>query len=233
MKHIIIIPTYNEYNNIERIIDEIFRLYVDSCILIVDDSSPDNTAELVLSLQKKYKKLFLLSQTSKGGIAKAYINGFKWAINNGFDVFTTCDADFSHNPKYIKTALDYINSGFDGASGSRFIKNGGTDEKNWFRNLLSVGGNIYSRFILGANFCDWLEGFNTYTLSALNKINLDSIGANGFIFGAEMKYRALKAGCSLKEFPILFSVRTKGKSKMDINIILEAFFQVIKLRLSV
>lgn len=230
MKHLVVIPTYNEYDNIQKIVREIFSLYEDISILVVDDSSPDNTADIVKSMQSEYKNLYLLIQEKKGGLAKAYINGFKWGINNGFELFTTCDADFSHNPKYIKDAIELINKGFDVASGSRYMKGGGTDEKHWFRNLTSVGGNIYARLILGRKFIDWTEGFNTYTKSALEKINLDSIKVRGFIFSAEMKYKAVKCGLKTAEFPIYFEVRKKGDSKFNADILFEAFFNIIKIK---
>lgn len=230
VRHLIVIPTYNEYNNIERIISEIFSKYENISILVVDDSSPDNTGELVKKLQQQYKNLYLLSRKEKEGLSTAYINGFKWGIEKGFDLFTTCDADFSHNPKFIKDAVAIINEGYDVASGSRYIKGGNTNEKHWFRNLISIGGNIYARIILGFEFVDWLEGFNTFTLKTLENINLDEVNAKGFIFQAEMKYRAVKKGCKVKEFPIFFEVRKEGESKMTANIIIEALLQILKMK---
>lgn len=230
MKHLLVIPTYNESENIEKIINEVFRLYPQISILIVDDSSPDGTAKIVEKLQNLYPSLFLLLQNGKSGLAKAYVNGFKWGLEKGFELFSTCDADFSHKPIYIANAIKNIENGYDVACGSRFIDGGNTTEKHWFRNLLSIGGNAWVNLILGTNIKDMLEGFNTYTKNALEKINLDTIVARGFIFGAEMKYKALKAGLKVAEFPILFEERKFGKSKMSFDIIQEAFFMIFKIK---
>ena len=231
MNHLVIIPTYNEAESIEKIIPEIFKLYNQINILTVDDSSPDGTAKLIEKLQIQYKNLYLLSQEKKQGLKKAYIEGMKWGLAHGFDVFSTCDADYSHNPKYIKDIIEYLNEGYEAIFGSRYIKNGNTRETDWFKNFISIGGNIYARFILGKKIYDWTEGFNTYTKSALEKINLDLITAKGFIMHAQMKYRAVNSNCKYKEFPIDFLKREKGCSKMDFNIIFEAFFCILKIKL--
>lgn len=231
MNHLLVIPTYNEVDNIELLISDVFNLYSDISILIVDDSSPDGTGELIKRLQCKYNKLFLLVQEKKAGLANAYINGFKWGLDNGFDLFTSCDADYSHNPMYIKTFRDEINKGYDVVIGSRYTKGGGTTEKNFFRNFISIGGNVWADFILHTGIKDILEGFNTYTKDALLKINLDNIDAKGFIFQAEMKYRAVKSGLKTVEVPIYFVVRSKGQSKMTLGIVFEAFISVFLLRI--
>ncbi len=230
MKHLVVIPTYNESENIENLINRIFELYKDINILVVDDSSPDNTSGIVRNLQQKYANLYLLVQKGKQGLANAYINGFKWGMNNGFDLFTSCDGDFSHNPVYIEQLVKKIEEGYDIASGSRYIKGGGTTEKNFFRNFISIGGNIWADFILRTKMKDILEGYSTYTREALEKIDLDSITAKGYIFQAEMKYKAFIQGLKIVEVPILFETRTTGKSKMDLSIIFEALFSVVKLR---
>lgn len=231
MKHLVVIPTYNEIENIEDMINELFGLYPEISILVVDDSSPDGTAQKVKQLMKNNPNLFILVQEKKSGLANAYINGFKWGLSKGFDLFTSIDADFSHKPIYIKDAVKLIESGVDIACGSRYAKDGNTTEKHWFRNFISIGGNIYADFILGDNIKDWTEGFNTYTKEALYKINLDSIKVKGYIFQAEMKYKAVKAGCIEKEFPILFEERKKGKSKMSSHIIIEALISVLRIKL--
>ena len=231
MKHLVVIPTYNEIENIEDMINELFSLYPEISILVVDDSSPDGTAQKVKQLMENNPNLFILEQSEKSGLANAYINGFKWGLSKGFDLFTSIDADFSHKPIYIKDAVKLIESGVDIACGSRYAKDGNTTEKHWFRNFISIGGNIYADFILGDNIKDWTEGFNTYTKDALYKINLDSIKVKGYIFQAEMKYKAVKAGCIVKEFPILFEERKKGKSKMSSHIIIEALISVLRIKL--
>ena len=231
MNHLVIIPTYNEAATIDRIVSEVFKLYNQVSILVVDDSSPDGTEDKVKILQEKYDKLFILNQEKKGGLKKAYINGFKWGLKNNFDVFTTLDADFSHNPKYIKTIIEYLNEGYQAIYGSRYIAGGNTQETNLFKNFISIGGNKYLRFVLGKDLYDWTEGFNTYTKEVLDNINLDSILANGYIMHAEMKYKILHLGYKYKEFPINFAERQEGYSKMNFNIIFEAFFYALKLRL--
>lgn len=231
MKHLVVIPTYNEIENIEDMINELFGLYPEISILVVDDSSPDGTGQKVKQLMENNPNLFILEQSEKSGLANAYINGFKWGLSKGFDLFTSIDADFSHKPIYIKDAVNLIESGVDIACGSRYAKDGNTTEKHWFRNFISIGGNIYADFILGDNIKDWTEGFNTYTKDALYKINLDSIKVKGYIFQAEMKYKAVKAGCIVKEFPILFEERKKGKSKMSSHIIIEALISVLRIKL--
>ena len=231
MKHIVVIPTYNEAENIESLILELFNLYPSLSILVVDDSSPDGTADIVKKLQGTNNNLHLLSQNKKLGLANAYINGFKWALENGFDVFTSMDADYSHNPKYLAEAIKVIEEGYDIACGSRYLDNAHTDEKHWFRNLISLGGNIYINLILGNRLKDWTGGFNTYTKKSLEMINLNSITVKGYIFQAQMKYKAVKSGCKIKEFPFSFATRIKGKSKMSATIIIEAFFAVFLIRL--
>ena len=231
MKHLVVIPTYNEIENIEDMINELFGLYPEISILVVDDSSPDGTGQKVKQLMENNPNLFILEQSEKSGLANAYINGFKWGLSKGFDLFTSIDADFSHKPIYIKDAVNLIESGVDIACGSRYAKDGNTTEKHWFRNFISIGGNIYADFILGDNIKDWTEGFNTYTKDALYKINLDSIKVKGYIFQAEMKYKAVKAGCIVKEFPILFEERKKGKCKMSSHIIIEAPIPVLRIKL--
>lgn len=230
MKHLIVIPTYNEADNIKSMTDTLFGLYPEKSILIVDDSSPDGTGNIVNYLKKEYKNLYLLTQEKKSGLGNAYIKGFKWGLENGFDLFTTFDCDFSHPTEAIKTATELINKGLDCACGSRYVQTGDTKEPNWFKKYLSIGGNIYARIILGKELYDWTEGFNTYTKEALEKINLSSIKTNGYVVHAEMKYKAVKQGCKVSEFPIIFQERKAGKSKMDINIITEAFFKILRLR---
>ncbi len=232
MNHLIIIPTYNEAENIKSMADTLFSLYPEKSILVVDDSSPDGTGRIVNNLKSEYKNLYLLTQEKKSGLGKAYIKGLNWGLNNGFDLFTTIDCDFSHPPEAIKTAIELINKGADCACGSRYVPSGDTKETNWLKKYLSIGGNIYARVLLGRELLDWTEGFNTYTKYALEKIQLSTVESNGYVFQAEMKYKAIKGGCKVLEFPINFQERVAGKSKMDIKIITEAFFMLIKLKFS-
>ena len=231
MKHLVIIPTYNEAENVEAIVRKIFELYPNINILIVDDSSPDGTSNIVKKLQKEFSLLHLLIRDKKEGLAKAYIAGFNWGIENNFSVFTSFDADFSHDPKYIKNAIEMINSGCDVVCASRYVNKGYSEEQNFFKKYISVLGNLYIKTILGNKIKDWTGGFNTYTKYAVEKINLNTISVKGYIFQTQMKYRAVKEGCKYGEFPICFKERTKGKSKMTASIIIEAFISIIKIRL--
>lgn len=233
MKHLVVIPSYNEAKTIETIVSEIFSLYSDISILVVDDSSPDGTADIVRNLQKKYSNLHLLVQEGKGGLAKAYINGFKWGIQNGFDLFTSCDADFSHHPKHISQFREKINEGFDVVCGSRYVNGGSTSEKNFYRNLISIGGNIWANLFLNTGIKDLTGGYNTYTKLAFEKIDLYSIEATGYVFQAEMKYRAKRKGLKLCEIPIDFKVRDIGESKMSKKIVIEALISTCMLRFKV
>ncbi|MBQ9246760.1 polyprenol monophosphomannose synthase [bacterium] len=230
MKHLIVIPTYNESENISLMVESIFNKYPDKFILVVDDSSPDGTGDIVKNLQKKYSNLNLLTLEGKGGLARAYINGFTWGLQNGYDLFTSFDADFSHPIDKIEDAAKYISEGADITIGSRYTNKGITKETNFYKNFISIGGNFYTKMILGHSLDDWTGGFNTYTRPALEKINLESVKAKGYVFQAEMKYKALKAGCNVKEFPIVFEERQKGKSKMCLAIVFEAFFSMIRIR---
>lgn len=230
MKHLVVIPTYNESENIEEMLELLFFLYPNIFVLVVDDSSPDGTAIIVRNLKSKYKNLNILVQKKKFGLAKAYVNGFKWGLAQGFELFTTMDADFSHKPNYIADAVNFIKEGYDVACGARYIKGGSTTEKHWFRNFISKGGNLWINFIWQTSFSDILEGFNTIKKEVLEQINLDTIKSQGYIFGAELKYRSIKNGFKVAEFPISFDVRQKGHSKMDFSIIFEAFFFALKNR---
>ena len=224
MEHLIVIPTYNEAQNIEKLIRQLFKLYPESSILLVDDSSPDGTKDIIFNLQKEFLKLHILVQDKKYGLSKAYSNGFKWGLEHGYDVFTSIDADFSHNPTYINQALSLIEQGYDLVCCSRYI------EFKSSLNLLSFFANIYIRLLLGNDFKDWTGGFNTYTKNALLKINLDNIKSKGYIFQTEMKYKIVQQKCKTTEIPIIFEKRQKGKSKMTLKIMIEAFIFILYLK---
>jgi len=231
MKLLIIIPTYNEIENISKIIPEVLRnIPKDGSILIVDDGSPDGTASAVKELQRKYESnLFMLERTSKNGLADAYITGFKWGIEKGFDVFCEMDADFSHKPEYLPKLIEAIQTN-EVAIGSRNIKGGSVEGWSALRNFISKGGSLYSNIVLCCPIKDLTGGFNMWRKETLEKINLDSIISKGYSFQIEMKYKAYKAGCSIKEIPIVFPDRVAGVSKMSKGIFIEALKAVWRIR---
>lgn len=229
MKNLVIIPTYNEVENIQALLPEILAQCDNVDILVVDDSSPDGTGEEVLKLKQKFPNVNLLSRDKKEGLGKAYIAGFKWGLSQGYDVLIEMDADFSHRPVDLKSMVAAIESE-DFCIGSRYVEGGGT--KNWglIRKLISRGGSIYSRLILGYPINDWTGGFNAWKSEVLIAMGLDNIRSNGYCFQIELKYRASKLGYKSREVPILFEDRRVGESKMSLKIVLEAFYKVWLLR---
>lgn len=230
MKGLIIIPTYNEKNNINKLLESIFRLNIkDLCILVVDDNSPDGTGQLVEELKNKYPNLDIMHRQEKAGLGMAYIAGFKEALKRGADYIFEMDADLSHDPKYILDFLQAIKNN-DLVLGSRYIKNGGVKNWNLFRRLISKFGNIYSSLILDLPYRDLTGGFKCYRREVLEKINLDSLSSVGYNFQIETTYKAHSAGFKIKEIPIIFTERAEGKSKFSLKIILESFWKVLVLR---
>jgi dolichol-phosphate mannosyltransferase len=233
MKVLITIPTLNESENIEDLINSIFESTMPDQvnILVVDDNSPDGTASIVKNLIiGKYKnKLFLLERDAKKGIASAYIAGFRWGLAKDYDLFGEMDADFSHNPKYLPGMID-ISEKYDFVIGSRYIGAGGMPDWGFIRKLISWGGSLYSRLILGIPIKDLTGGFNLWKRNILEKIDLDNIVSKGFLFQVELKFRAYKLKFNFMEFPIVFKNRAKGKSKMSFLIFLEAILNVWKLK---
>ena len=231
MKKLVIIPTYNEKENIRDIISAIFSLEQDFHILVVDDSSPDGTAEIVKAMQSEFPHhLHLSIRKVKDGLGKAYIHGFWWALQNNYDYIFEMDADFSHNPNDLPKLLEACQKA-DMVIGSRYCK--GVNVVNWpmSRVLLSYFASKYVRFILGIPIHDTTAGFICFSRKALENIGLDKIRLKGYGFQVEMKYRAFKKGLNLVEIPIIFTDRTLGESKMNGGIITEAVFGVIKLKL--
>jgi len=231
MKLLTIIPTYNEIENIERIIRAVFS-YIpqDAAILVVDDNSPDGTASVVEKISVDYpERLHILNRPEKQGLAAAYLAGFSWGWNGPWDVFLEIDADFSHDPKYILVMLEHIQT-HEAVIGSRNIKGGGVEGWSFARNAISKGGSLYSRFVLGCPIRDLTGGFNMWRKSALEKINLSAIISQGYSFQIEMKYKAYRACCSVKEIPIIFTDRKQGKSKMSKKIFFEALINIWKIR---
>ena len=232
MKALIIIPTYNEIENISKLSSELFALGHDFHVLVVDDSSPDGTGQKVTDMAKSMPRLHLLTREKKEGLGRAYIAGFNWGLQNGFDILVEMDADFSHRPEDLATILDRIVDA-DFVVGSRYVEGGRTVNWGLMRKIISRGGGIYSRLILGFPLNDWTGGFNAWKKETLEKINLSKVRSNGYSFQIELKFRALKAGCRGVESPIVFEDRRVGQSKMSLKIVLEAFWRVWKMRLQV
>ncbi len=230
---IVIIPTYNEIENIEAVINAVFVQKQAFHVLIVDDNSPDGTADKVSELQKQYSdQLFLLSRSEKNGLGTAYIAGFKWCLDRNYEYIFEMDADFSHNPDDLDKLYKACKAeGADVAIGSRYIK--GVNVVNWpmARVLLSYGASIYVRLITRMKIHDTTAGFVCYKRKVLETINLDSIKFIGYAFQIEMKFKAHQYKFKIVEIPVIFTDRTKGKSKMSGGIISEAIFGVISLKL--
>jgi len=229
---IVIIPTYNEIENIESIIRAVFALQKQFDLLIVDDNSPDHTAQKVIELQKEFpNRLFLENRAKKSGLGTAYVHGFKWALTHAYDYIFEMDADFSHNPKDLEKLYDSCHFGHaDVAVGSRYVT--GVNVVNWplSRVLLSYFASVYVRAITGMKIHDATAGFMCYKKEVLQSINLDKIKFIGYAFQIEMKYRAYSKDFAISEVPIIFTDRTKGNSKMSNSIIKEAVFGVISLK---
>ncbi len=232
---IVIIPTYNEKENIEAILRAVFALQPAFDILVVDDSSPDGTADIVKSLQKEFtNRLFIEERTGKLGLGTAYIHGFKWALAKGYDYVFEMDADFSHNPTDLPRLLDAcVNKGAGLAVGSRYVPGGEVENWPWERRVMSRYASVYVRMVLGIAIRDTTAGFVCYSRKALEQIELDKVKFMGYAFQIEMKYRALKRGVKIIEVPITFKDRQLGVSKMSVKIFQEAFWGVIQMKKSV
>jgi dolichol-phosphate mannosyltransferase len=230
---IVIIPTYNEKENIERMIRKVFSLPFDFHVLVIDDGSPDGTQVIVKNLQNTFPgKLFLIERAGKQGLGTAYIHGFKWAIEQQYDYIFEMDADFSHNPDDLIKLRTACVEGADVAVGSRYIK--GVNVVNWpmSRVLMSYFASVYVRFITGVNIQDFTAGFMCYKRNVLETVELHKIKFVGYAFQIEMKYTAVKHGFIVTEIPIIFTDRTAGASKMSKGIFKEAVLGVLRMRIN-
>ncbi len=232
MQKVVIIPTYNEKENVSNILHAVFDLPGDFHVLIIDDGSPDGTADIVKSLQQKFAyKLFIEERKGKLGLGTAYIHGFKWALKNNYRYIFEMDADFSHNPKDLLRLHEACETGgADVAIGSRYVKGGGFINWPASRIIISKGGSLYTRLITWMPVKDPTAGFICYTSKVLEAINLDNVSFVGYAFQIEMKYAAWKLGFKIKEVPIIFQDRTEGQSKMNKGIIKEGILGVLNLR---
>jgi dolichol-phosphate mannosyltransferase len=229
-KTLIIIPTFNEIDNIERMINTLFELHKDVSLLIIEDGSPDGTADVVKRLQQTYpSNLHMIERTGKLGLGTAYVTGFKWALEKDYEFVFEMDCDFSHDPAQVPELLEAAQD-YDLVIGSRYID--GIRIINWpFRRLLlSYLASIYSRFVTGIPVLDTTGGFKCFTRKALQSLNLDNIVSTGYIFQLELNYKIWASGQKVIEVPITFYERRDGQSKMAGGIIFEALFAVIRLR---
>ena len=232
-RKVIIIPTYNEKENIEKIIRAVMALEGDYNILVIEDGSPDGTAAIVRGLQKEFNdRLFMIERKGKLGLGTAYITGFKWALEHDYDYIFEMDADFSHNPADLDKLYQACSSGgADLAIGSRYCK--GISVVNWpiGRVIMSYYASVYVRTVLGMKVYDTTAGYKCYKRRVLETIDLDKVQMKGYGFQIEMKYSTYKLGFRIKEVPVIFVDRTEGTSKMSSGIFGEAFWGVIKLKM--
>ncbi len=230
MNIIVIIPTYNEVENIESLISKVLSVYPGINVLVVDDNSPDGTASIVKKIMETEPRVHLIQRKGKLGLGTAYIEGFKFALANGFDAIFEMDADFSHNPEDIPRFIETLQDA-DLVIGSRYLT--GVNVINWplQRLILSYFANLYTRIITGMPVRDATGGFKCFRAEALKQINLDKIKTNGYGFQIEMNFRMWAKGFRIKEIPIIFVDRRNGVSKMNKKIIIEAIFLVWKLKL--
>ncbi|MFA6410030.1 MAG: polyprenol monophosphomannose synthase [Candidatus Buchananbacteria bacterium] len=230
-KTYIIIPTYNERQNIQKVLAQIFALNLAELnVLVVDDNSPDGTGDFVEQLKLTYPNLAILHRKNKAGLGRAYLAGFKEALNRGAEYIFEMDADLSHDPKYIPDFLAAIKEN-DLVLGSRYILGGGVSNWNFSRRLISQFGNLYARLILRVPVSDLTGGYKCYRRKVLEAIGLDDLSSVGYNFQIETTFLTYKKGFRIKEIPIIFTERALGKSKFDLKIIFESFLKVALLRL--
>ena len=231
MRKLVIIPTYNEKENISAMIDKVFSLPETFEMLVIDDGSPDGTAAIVKERQQEFPAtLHLLERSGKQGLGTAYLTGFRWGLDNGFDYICEMDCDFSHNPDDLLRLYQAAAEGNDVVVGSRYVQ--GVNVVNWpmKRVLMSYYASAYVRAVTGMPVRDATAGFVCYSAKLLRAMDMDAVEMKGYGFQVEMKYTAWKLGFRIKEVPIIFTERTQGASKMSGGIFREAFFGVLKLR---
>lgn len=233
MNDLIIIPTYNEKENLGPLLEAIYGIRPDIHVLVVDDNSPDGTGQLVADWAEtpQYEgRLFLLRRAGKLGLGTAYIAGFRWALARSYRRILEMDADFSHNPRYLPDLLAVAEEA-DLVLGSRYVPGGGVKNWGFWRRFLSRGGSLYARVLLGLPYQDLTGGFKCFRREVLETLDLGAVRSNGYSFQIELTYRAHCKGFKIKEVPIIFEDREVGKSKMSKNIFLEAVLMVWKLRM--
>ncbi|MDY7229979.1 polyprenol monophosphomannose synthase [Hyalangium rubrum] len=230
---LVCIPTYNEAENIEPITQAVLKAEPRVDILVVDDNSPDGTGRIADALAAKEPRIRVFHREKKEGLGRAYLAAFRWALEQGYTYIIEMDADFSHDPRHLPTILDTAEAGADLVLGSRYVTGGGTVNWGIGRQVISQGGSLYARTILGVDVRDLTGGFKCFHRRVLESIGLDEVKSTGYAFQIELTYRTLKKGFTVREVPIVFEDRRVGHSKMSRKIFLEALTMVWKLRLTV
>jgi dolichol-phosphate mannosyltransferase len=228
---LIVVPTYNERDNVERVATEFLLPVSDAELLFVDDASPDGTGALIDDIVARDPRVHVLHREGKLGLGTAYLDGFRWALARGHDLIVEMDADFSHDPRYLPKLVELASRGADLVVGSRYIEGGGTINWGLGRQFISRAGGRYARMVLGFDVKDPTSGFVCYRRETLERLDLDSVRSNGYGFQIEMKYRVHRAGLRIVEVPIVFEDRRVGQSKMSGGIVAEALWMVWRLRL--
>ncbi|UGQ56224.1 polyprenol monophosphomannose synthase [Rhodococcus pyridinivorans] len=223
---LVIIPTYNERENLGRIITRLHAALPHTHVLVVDDGSPDGTGDLADDLAAADERIAVLHRTEKNGLGAAYIAGFRWGLEHGYTVLVEMDADGSHAPEQLHLLLEKVDAGADLVLGSRYVPGGTVVNWPWHREVLSRGGNIYSRLALGVSIQDITGGYRAYRREVLEKLDLDAIASHGYCFQVDLAWRTLQAGFTVAEVPITFTEREIGESKMNGNIVQEALVRV-------
>jgi dolichol-phosphate mannosyltransferase len=223
MDVLVVLPTYNELENIDAVLRRIRDALPAATVLVVDDGSPDGTAEVAESVGKELGGIEVMRRHRKSGLGSAYRAGFRWGLDHGFDACVEMDADLSHEPEALPGLVGALDGGTEVVVGSRYVPGGAIPNWAWHRRLLSRGGNVYASALLGLGVADSTSGFRVYAASVLRRIDLDSIRADGYGFQIEMTYQARKAGATVVEVPIRFVDRVDGESKMSTFIVVEAF----------
>lgn len=231
MKTLIVIPTYNERGNLERLVADVLANAPEVDLLIIDDNSPDGTGQLADAIGARLPRVSVIHRAGKQGLGTAYILGFKYAIDNGYDHVFEMDADFSHDPRYLPAFLQTAANGADLVIGSRYIPGGDTPNWSPLRKFISGGGNIFARAMLHIPVKDCTSGYRCYRSSALAALNLDGVRSQGYAFQVELAYAMWKSGFQVREVPIVFEDRRVGQSKMSRKIFIEAFTWVVNTRL--
>jgi dolichol-phosphate mannosyltransferase len=223
---LVVLPTYNEAENLERVLRRIRAALPDGGVLVVDDGSPDGTADIAERLGKELGGVEVLRRPAKAGLGSAYRAGFSWGLGRGWDALVEMDADLSHEPEALPDLVAPLSEGVDLVIGSRYVAGGSIPNWRWHRRLLSQGGNVYAALLLGLHLTDSTSGFRAYRADALRRIDLGGVRAEGYGFQIEMAYRVLQHGGTVTEVPIRFVDRVEGKSKMSMSIVVEALLLV-------
>jgi len=230
---LVCIPTFNERDNVEAIARAALDADSRVDVLMIDDNSPDGTGRIADQLAANEPRAHVLHRPNKEGLGRAYLDGFRWALERGYEFILEMDADFSHDPKYLPRFLDQAKAGVDLVLGSRYVAGGGTVNWGRMRKLVSQGGSLYARTVLGLHLRDLTGGFKCFRRRVLESIDLASVHSTGYAFQIELTYRAIKKGFKVLEVPIVFEDRRVGQSKMSWRIALEALAMVWKLRMTV